>query len=311
MKKLAYTVVLTAMIFVAAFAASFLTMGVALAQPAPTEEPEPTPTETAPAETPGAPGEVSKETPALTDEDAAKMGLANEAAGDDIRKDGHGKSPTQGDDHGAAHHDPSKHFNYLGAPFEHLGKDQYGGKYGDGKMVDPHTGEVVVGEEPMSAPFIYMILNFALLLGLLAWKGGPVARKAAVERHDQIKTALEEAAKLRQQAAAKLAEYETRLKDADSEIKKLVEGMRADAEADKQRILENAERQATQMKKDSELRIAAEIELARVNLTREVTAAATKATEKLLREKMMPGDQQKLVSTFISDIQGANRKEAR
>ncbi len=313
LQTLAYTVVLTAMIFVAAFVASFLTMGVALAQPAPApiETPAaPTPTETAPAETPGAPGEVSKATPALTDKDAANLGLANEAAGDDIRKDGHGKSPTEAA--GEVHHDPSKHFNYLGAPFEHLGKDEYGGKYGDGKMVDTHTGEVIVGEEePMSAPFIYMILNFALLLGLLAWKGGPVARKAAVDRHDQIKTALDEAAKLRQQAAAKLAEYETRLKDADSEIKKLVDGMRADAEADKQRILENAERQAAQMKKDSEQRIAAEIELARVNLTREVTAAATKATEKLLREKLVPADQQKLVSTFINDIQGANRKEAR
>jgi F-type H+-transporting ATPase subunit b len=163
----------------------------------------------------------------------------------------------------------------------------------------------------MSAPFIFMILNFVVLLALLSKFGRPAARKLAAERHDQIKTALDEAAKLRKQAADKLAEYEAKLKAADAEIKELVEGMRVQAEADKKRILETAERQAALMKRDAELRIAAEIETARAALTREVTAAAAAATEKLLREKMTAADQQKLVGSFIGDLQGATRKEAR
>ena len=91
----------------------------------------------------------------------------------------------------------------------------------------------------------------------------------------------------------------------------MVEGMRADAEADKARILENAEKQVAQMKRDAETRIAAEIELARAALTREVTAASTAATEKLLREKMQAGDQQKLVSSFIADVQAQGRSAAK
>jgi F0F1-type ATP synthase membrane subunit b/b' len=83
--------------------------------------------------------------------------------------------------------------------------------------------------------------------------------------------------------------------------------MRADAEADKARILGNAERQAAQMMKDAEQRIAAEIEYARAALTKEVTYAATKASEDLLRKKMVPSDQQKLISSFITDIQ-SNRE---
>ena len=55
------------------------------------------------------------------------------------------------------------------------------------------------------------------------------------------------------------------------------------------------------MKRDAEQRIAAEIEIARAQLTSEVTAAAAAATEKLLREKVTPDDQHKLVSTFISE----------
>lgn len=219
-----------------------------------------------------------------------------------------GESP----EHSAKFEDPTRHFRFLGSPFSHNGHDEYGGKLGDDKMVDPATGEVErdehgqAYEEPMSAPFIFMLLNFGILFAILAWKGGPWLGSVARDRHDQIKSALDEAAKLREQAAAKLAQYEARLKDADSEIKKMVDGMRADAEADKQRILEAAQRQSAQMKRDSELRIAAEIELARARLMREVTVAATSATEKLLIANVNHADQAKLVSAFIADL-GAGR----
>jgi F-type H+-transporting ATPase subunit b len=228
-------------------------------------------------------------------------------AGDSEKATGPGSEHHEGA--GEEAEDPSKHFNFLGLEsghlFDYMGKDEYGGKFGDGKMEDPETQRVVREEEPASPPFVFMILNFALLLGLLAKWGWPFARKVAEDRHDLIKSALEEAAQLRAQAAGKLAEYEARLQKADAEIGKLVADMRSDAENEKQRILAAADAQAAMMKRDAEQRIAAEIELARVQLTREVTAAAVAATEKLLRAKMTPGDQQQLVSTFIADVQHA------
>jgi F-type H+-transporting ATPase subunit b len=207
--------------------------------------------------------------------------------------------------------DPSRHFNFFGLQpghlFDYRGKDEYGGPFGDGKMTDPATGHQIPEEEPASPPFAFALINFAILLALLAWKGKPFAQKTAQDRHDLIKSALDEAARLRKQAADKLAEYETRLKAADAEIQQMVAGMRTDAENEKQRILAAAAAQAAHMKRDAEQRIAAEIELARAQLTREVTAAATAATEKLLREKMTAGDQQKLVAGFIADVQSAGQ----
>jgi F-type H+-transporting ATPase subunit b len=252
-------------------------------------------------------------TPALAQSEPAKRAEAERAAagaaGDSPTASGpgtehHSDGPSEQDEEEA---DPSRHFNFLGFEpghvFDYRGKDEYGGAFGDGKMVDPATGHVLQEEEPASPPFIFMLFNFAILLGLLAWKGRPIARQVAAERHDLIKNALDEAAKLRQQAADKLAQYETRLKDADKQIEALVEGMRVDAENDKKRILAAAEAQAAQMKKDAEQRIAAEIEAARAMLTREVTAASAAATEKLLREKMTAADQQNLVTAFLADVQ--------
>lgn len=272
-------------------------MDPALAQPTPVE-PTPAPVEAPPpphgAEGPPVVVDTANETPAGT---------------------AHKPTP-------AGHGDPTEHFNWAGNWFSYKSKDVYGGPLGDGKMVD-HDGQVVMHvdsktgqmvpaeEEPMSPPFVFMLLNFGLLLLILAKYGGPVARKLAQERHDQIKTALDEAAKLRDQAKEKLAEYETRIKDVDAEVKKLVDGIRADAEADKARILHAASAQAAQMKKDAEMRIAAEIEIARAQLAKEVAVAATGATEKLLREKVTSDDQTKLVSTFITNVQTGTRKEAR
>ncbi|MCV4796820.1 ATP synthase F0 subunit B, partial [Escherichia coli] len=81
------------------------------------------------------------------------------------------------------------------------GKDEFGGKFGDGVMVDEKTGVVVHEEEPMSPPFVLMLVNFGLLLIILAKYGGPAANKIAADRHDAIKTALDEAARLKKQAA--------------------------------------------------------------------------------------------------------------
>jgi F-type H+-transporting ATPase subunit b len=285
MRKLFTVAAMTAVLYVASFGVSFLAMGVAMADEATTHNPPPIEDESKKGEHPG-----------------EHAGAAEHHEG------GHGDG---------VFFDPSKHFNFLGSPGSHYGKDALGGPYGDGVMIDPATGKPFVDdhghavEDPMSAPFIFMVLNFAILVGLLAWKGKPAIEKLAADRHDQIKTALEEAAKLRTQAADKLAEYESKLKKADDEITALVEGMRVDAEADKKRILEAAERQAVQMKRDAEVRIAAEIETARALLTREVTAAAVTATEQVLREKMTRDDQQKVVGAFIAGVQSEATKEAR
>ncbi len=215
--------------------------------------------------------------------------------------------------------DPTEHFNWFNIHYS--GKDEYGGTFGDDVMkradgsvvteekeeIDPATGKphTVVEkaeEEPMSPPFIFMLINFGLFLIILAKYLAPAGTKAAQERHDLIKTALDEAAKLREQAQQKLTEYEGRIKNVDDEVKKIIDDIRAAADEDKKRILENAERQSAQMKRDAELRIAAEIEMARAQLAREVAVAASQATEKLLREKVTPDDQKKLVGNFISGM---------
>lgn len=204
--------------------------------------------------------------------------------------------------HGGGHADPTKHFNFFSIGYRN--KDVAGGKMGDGKLGDEPLAPGHE-EEPMSAPFVLMLLNFGILLVLIAKLGGPAAKKMAETRSDEIKSALDEAAKLRKQASAKLEEYNSKLAASEAEMDALLKGMRADAEADKARILANAEKQAAATKRDAELRIAAEIERARAELAREVALAAATAAEKLLREKVNAADHGSLVDGFIRDVEAA------
>lgn len=214
-----------------------------------------------------------------------------------------GPTAPANDDHAAAgahghghHEDPTKTFNFT--TLNYWGKDRYGGKYGD-NVEGPQNAP----EEKMSAPFVLMLVNFGLLLIILAKFGGPAASKMAQERSDQIKTALDEATALRNKASAKLKDYETRLADLDSEISKMVDGIRSDAAAEKKRIVEAAAASAAALQRDAELRIAAEIERARFQLRAEVTAAAMAAAEKVLATKTTAADQTKLFEQFIGDMQ--------
>ncbi len=220
----------------------------------------------------------------------------------------HGDGDHGGGDHGAHHADPSKDFNWV--TLSYRGKDARGGKMGDGKLGNEPLAPGH-DEEPMSAPFVLMLLNFGILLIILAKVGGPAARKMAESRSDEIKTALDEAAKLRKEAQEKLAGYSAKLAASEAEMDAMLKGMRADAEADKQRILANAEVQAAAVKRDAELRIAAEIERARFELSREVANAAAVVAEKLLREKTTATDQTGLVDAFVRNVEAASTAAGR
>lgn len=243
------------------------------------------------------------------------VGLSATAFAQPAEHGGHGDHAgaaqgAHGDDHGGGHGahgghvDPSKHFNFFSLSYR--GKDVAGGPMGDGKLGEEPLAPGHA-EEAKSAPFILALINFGILLVILARMGGPVARKMAESRSDEIKGALDEAAKLRKQAQAKLDEYTAKLAAAEAEMDAMLKGMRADAEADKQRILAAAEKQAAATKRDAEIRIAAEIERARVELSREVAAAAAVVAEKLLREKTNANDQSALVDAFMRDVEAAAR----
>ncbi|HEY3355793.1 MAG TPA: ATP synthase F0 subunit B [Polyangia bacterium] len=161
-------------------------------------------------------------------------------------------------------------------------------------------------------PFLASLFNF-LVLGLILGRFAyPPLREFVAGRHQAVKTEIDEARRLRAEAAAKLAEYEAKLKDIDHDIAQLLQTIRADAEAEKLRIVAAAEEQAARLRRDAELTVAQDLTRFRREIEQEAVTAAIAAAERILAERMTDSDQRALVERYLQGLTGeAGRPSAK
>jgi F-type H+-transporting ATPase subunit b len=159
-------------------------------------------------------------------------------------------------------------------------------------------------------PFAAAWINFAAFFAILLKMIGPGLARMARERHDVLSAAIAEGQRLRDEAQAKLDEYSKRLGQLDAEVAALVDGIRKDAQADKERILAEAEARAGRIQKDAAQQIEAEIAKVRSTLEREAVAAAVAVAEQILREKTSDADQKKMADRFVASLAAASNKQA-
>jgi len=149
------------------------------------------------------------------------------------------------------------------------------------------------------------IFNFAVLVGILVFFGGKAVNKALRGRHEQLKADLASAAEARAAAEAKLAKQEARLSSLETEIAELRRNLKAEAEAEKARLIEAAEERATRIKAETTFLIDQQVREADQRLRRESADAALKIAEDILRRSIGPADQQRLLETFVGNVADA------
>jgi F-type H+-transporting ATPase subunit b len=152
-------------------------------------------------------------------------------------------------------------------------------------------------------PFGFALVNFVIFLAImkrLAWK--PLQQYMA-DRHDDIAKNLDEAARLRAEAEATLAQYQAKIGGIDREIETLLAQIRRESEADKARIIAAAEADAKRLKQEAERQIAAEIEHARRELRQGVIEAAIVAAEESLKKNIAADDQRKMAEHYVADVE--------
>jgi F-type H+-transporting ATPase subunit b len=138
-------------------------------------------------------------------------------------------------------------------------------------------------------------------------------RNFVLERHQTIRRDLDEAARLRKEAEAKLREYEAKVKNVDAEVDALLGGLRKESEAEKARIVAAAEQQAERLKADAQRQIEAEIARARSELRQAVVEAAVTTADTILRKQFGADDQRKLAERYVHELEltvPANKRPA-
>jgi F-type H+-transporting ATPase subunit b len=156
----------------------------------------------------------------------------------------------------------------------------------------------------------FYILDFALLIGLIAYAIKGPLKEFLEKRRENVLREMEAAQKLRAEAEAKLREYEQRLAELDAERKKILDDFTAAAARDRDKLLAEAQKSADRIVRDAERRVEQESKRLYDLLEREVITASLVASEELVRARVNAATQQKLLDEAVGAVSKSGDKLA-
>ena len=149
----------------------------------------------------------------------------------------------------------------------------------------------------------WVAMGFIVFVGVLIYVGAPrTIGKALDDRTDRIKAELEEARKLKEEAAALLAEYQRKRGEAEREAEGIISGAKAEAErlaVDAKARMEEFVSRRTKM---AEAKIAQAEAQASAEVRAAAADAAVAAAEAILRQQAKGDLAGKLVASGIDDV---------
>jgi len=150
--------------------------------------------------------------------------------------------------------------------------------------------------------FAYRLVAFVILVAILVKLLKKPFGSFLTSRREDIQKLLAELESRRLEAEQRSAEQKAKLAALEEETKKIVAELVAEGEAERQKIIESAEKQAEYIKQQAQLAIQQEIKAARESLQEEIGEATVAAAETLLRKNLKSADQDRLVRDFMTRV---------
>jgi F-type H+-transporting ATPase subunit b len=147
-----------------------------------------------------------------------------------------------------------------------------------------------------------LILNFLLWGAIIVWLLKKPLTSFLQNRRTAVIEGLEESRRIKAEAEAKHAEYTERLAHLDEELAKLRQEMIQAGEAERDRIIAEAESRAARMRRDAQFVVDQQMKQLKADLTREAIEAAVKAAEEVLTAQTGAADQERLAKAYLGDV---------
>lgn len=148
----------------------------------------------------------------------------------------------------------------------------------------------------------FQVANFCALLFILIKFGGKGIKEMLKNRQIELSKNITEARALRAEAEQRLHTYEAKLAGIEQEVSTLLSSIRAEAEAEKRRIIAAAEESAARLKRDGEAQLKQEARRLELELRREAAILAVETARELLQTKMTEADQKRLAEQFVNKM---------
>lgn len=151
--------------------------------------------------------------------------------------------------------------------------------------------------------FLGTLLNFGVLLFLIGWVIRKQGNPTLAARREEVEKELAEAQRLRAEAEARRQQTASRLERLDEEMAQIRSDMIKAGEAERDRIVAQAEEKAARMRKDASFLIEQQMKQLRRELTQEAASAAVAAAQELLVAQTTETDQEKLAEGYLSRLE--------
>ena len=149
---------------------------------------------------------------------------------------------------------------------------------------------------------IWTVITFVLLLFILkrvAWK--PILT-ALDKRENDIKEALEQAEKAKEEAKKILEANQSNLAKAEEESKKIIEQSRAYAESLKEQLISDSKEQAKKIIEDAASEIQRKKDTAFEELKGQIAEIAVNAAEKIIRESLDEQKSKQVIDKYLNEV---------
>ena len=149
---------------------------------------------------------------------------------------------------------------------------------------------------------LWRTVNFVIFAGIMYKLAAKPIKTFFASRKTDINTELQdlETQKIKVQKALK--EAKAQLAAVAAERDQLIQQYIAEGEAEKAKIIEKAEQSAQRLKDMAIMTIEAETKKAAAELRQEIVETAVKLSEQIIKEKIVPEDQQRLVDDYLAKV---------
>ncbi len=149
---------------------------------------------------------------------------------------------------------------------------------------------------------IWKILNFIILVVAVYFVWKKVIGVALNKRQADIKKAISEAARVKEEAEKASLQYKEQVNALEARLASIAEELRLEGEAEKKRLISEAEKAATRLKEQAKFTAEQETIKARMEIRGEVAELAVQLAREILDKELKPEDQQRLIKNYISNL---------
>jgi F0F1-type ATP synthase membrane subunit b/b' len=160
-------------------------------------------------------------------------------------------------------------------------------------------------------PFVAMLVNFGILAAGYYLLGKKPVGAALQNRRDTIAKDIEDAHKMLGEAQTRAVTYQAKLGRLAEDTASARSALAYAGEAERDRIVSEAEAKAERMRKDAEFQVDQDLKQIRQDLWRETVEAAVGEAEELLMKRVTSADQERMAEDYLAELGGTKMAPGR